>query len=63
MAAIIGGFLIMVGIILLGFSALALFGYFETGTLLKNEYLLVFALVMVAVGLFDTLSAIIIARW
>ncbi len=53
----------MIGIILLGVSALALFGYFKTGTLLENKYLLVFALVMVTVGLFDTLLAIIIARW
>ena len=53
----------MVGIILLGVAALALSGYLNVGMLLERKYLLTFALVMVAVGLLDTFSAIVIARW
>ena len=63
LVAMIGGFLILVGIILLGIAALALFGYLNVGMLLENKYLLIFALVMVVVGLLDTFSAIVIARW
>ena len=63
LVAIIGGLLILMGIILLGIAALALFGYLNVGMLLENKYLLIFALVMVVVGLLDTFSAIVIARW
>jgi len=63
LVAMIGGFLIMLGIILLGMATLALSGYLDVGMLLQNKYLLIFAIVMVAVGLLDTLSAIVIARW
>ena len=61
--AMMGGFLVLVGIILLGIAALSFFGYLNVGMLLERKYLLMFALVMVAVGLLDTFSAIIIARW
>jgi len=61
--AMIGGFLIMVGIILLGTAALALFGYLNVGLLLERKYLLAFAIAMVVVGLLDTVSAVVIARW
>jgi len=59
----IGGFLILTGIIMLGIAALAFFGYLNVNMLLERRYLLVFAVAMVAVGLLDTFSAIIIARW
>lgn len=59
----IGGFLILTGIILLGIAALAFFGYLNVGMLLERRYLLIFAVAMVAVGLLDIFSAIIIARW
>lgn len=59
----IGGFLILTGIIMLGIAALAFFGYLNVSMLLERRYLLVFAVAMVAVGLLDTFSAIIIARW
>ena len=61
--AIAGGFLVMMGIILLGIAALSFSGYLNIGVLLENKYLLTFALVMVVVGLLDTFSAIIIGRW
>lgn len=59
----IGGFLIFIGIILLGIAALAIFGYLDIGLLLERNYLFIFAVAMVAIGLLDTFSAIIIARW
>jgi len=59
----IGGFLTLIGIILLGIAALAFFGYLNVGLFLERKYLLTFAIVMVVVGLLDTFSAIIIARW
>ena len=63
LVAMTGGFLILIGIILLGVAALALFGYLNAAMLLEDKHLLTFAVVMVAVGLLDTFSAIIIARW
>jgi len=63
LVAVIGGFLIFMGIILLGIAALALIGFLNVGMLLERKYLLVFALAMVVVGLLDTFSAIILARW
>jgi hypothetical protein len=59
----IGGFLVMIGIILLGIAALSLSGLLNVDLLLKNKHVLTFAVLMVAVGLLDTFSAIIIARW
>jgi uncharacterized membrane protein len=61
--AIIGGFLILAGIILLGIGVLASLGYLNVGMLLENKYSLMFAVAMVAVGLFDTITAVVIARW
>ncbi len=53
----------MVGILLLGVAALVLAGYLSIDLLFEGKYVLTFALVMVVVGLLDTFSAIIIARW
>jgi hypothetical protein len=58
-----GGFLMLVGMILLGLAALALSGYLNVGMMLENKYLLTFAVVMTAVGLLDIFAAVIIARW
>jgi hypothetical protein len=55
--------MILAGVIFLGVAALAATGFLEVGQLLKNKFLLTFALLMVSVGLFDTFAAIIIARW
>jgi len=61
--AMTGGFLILVGIILLGVAALAFFGYLNVGLFLERRYLLTFAIVLTAIGLLDAFSAIVIARW
>lgn len=63
LVAMMGGFLILAGIILLGVAALALFGFLDVGLLLSMKYVLVFASGLIVVGLLDTMSAIIIARW
>jgi len=63
LVAIIGGFLTLMGIILLGIAALAAFGYLNVDLLLERKYLLTFAIAMIVVGLLDTFSAVIIARW
>jgi len=63
LVAMASGFLILIGIILLGVAFLALFGYLNVGLLLEGKHLLTFAIAMVFVGLLDTFAAIIIARW
>jgi len=63
LVAMASGFLILIGIILLGIAFLALFGYLNVGLLLEGKHLLTFAIAMVFVGLLDTFAAIIIARW
>jgi hypothetical protein len=59
----IGGFLILAGIILLGVAVLASLGYLNTGVLLENKYLPMFAVAMIVIGLLDTIAAVVIARW
>ena len=59
----IGGFLVLIGVILLGIAVLALFGYLNVGMLLEGKYLILFAVAMVVVGLLDTFLAIVLARW
>jgi len=61
--AVVGGFLILAGIVVLGVSALALFGFLDVGLLLEQKYLLAFGCVMTGVGLLDLFSAAIISRW
>jgi len=63
LVAVVGGFLIMAGIILLGMAALALSGLLDVGMLLEGKFLSTFAFLIIVVGLLDTFSAIIIARW
>jgi len=53
----------MMGIFLLGVAALSISGYLDIGLLLEGKYLLVFAVGMAIIGLLDTLTAIVIARW
>ena len=60
---IVGGFMIMAGIVLLGIAALAVIGYLNVGMLLESKYLLMLAILLVVVGVLDTFSAIIVARW
>jgi hypothetical protein len=63
LVAIVGGFIIMAGIILLGVAALAVAGYLNVDILFENKYLWVVAALMIAIGLLDAFAAIIVARW
>lgn len=63
LVAVIGGFLILIGAILLGMAALALSGYLNVGLVLEQKYLAIFALALVCIGLFDAAAAVIMARW
>lgn len=59
----VGGFSILVGVVLLGMAVLAFFGYLNVGMLLERRYLLAFALSMITVGLLDAFVAVIVGRW
>lgn len=61
--AIVGGFLILAGLILLGIAALSVFGYLNVGLMISENFALTFAIMLTAIGLLDTFAAIIIARW
>jgi len=61
--AMVGGFSILVGVVLLGMAVLAFFGYLNVGMLLERRYLLAFALSMITVGLLDAFVAVIVGRW
>lgn len=63
LVAMIGGFLILAGIIFLGLAVLALLGSLNVGILLENKYLTMLAIALVAIGLLDTIAAMVIARW
>jgi hypothetical protein len=63
LVAVVGGFLTLAGLVLLGMATLSAAGYLNVSTLLETKHFLMVALVLVAVGLLDTFSAIIIARW
>lgn len=61
--AAVGGFMILVGVVLFGIAVLASSGFLNVGVLLERKYLLIFAVLAVSVGLFDAIAAIVIARW
>ena len=63
LVVIVGGFIIVAGIVLLGMAALAVIGQLDVGMLLENKYLVTLATLLIVVGLLDAFSAIIIARW
>jgi hypothetical protein len=63
LAAVIGGLIMLTGIILLGMAVLALLDYLNVGILLEEKYLCIFAIALIFIGLFDTIAAVIIARW
>lgn len=61
--AIIGGFMVFAGIVILGSAVLALFNYLDVSMLLNEKYLPILAIIMLVTGLFDTIAAIVMARW
>jgi len=63
LVAVVGGFLMLIGIVLFGIAVLAFFGYLNVGLLVERKYLLMSAITMVAVGLLDAFAAVVVARW
>ncbi|MEM3824247.1 MAG: hypothetical protein QXH87_04865 [Candidatus Bathyarchaeia archaeon] len=63
LVAIIGGFMMLVGIVSLGLAVLALLGYLNVGLLFEQKYVLMLAIAMLVTGLFDVIAAVIMARW
>jgi len=51
------------GIISLGLAVLALLGYLNVGLLLEQKYVLILAIAMLVIGLFDIIAAVVMARW
>jgi hypothetical protein len=60
---LLGGFIILVGILLFGLSTLIAFGYLDPSILLERKQLIVFGSLMLAIGTFDTIVGAIVARW
>jgi len=61
--AVAGGLMILVGVVLFGIAILASSGFLNVGLMLEGKYLMVFASLVLLVGLFDTFAAFVIARW
>lgn len=55
--------MILVGVLLLGIFALIAFGYLEPSVLIEQKQLLVFASIMIVVGVFDSVVGAIVSRW
>jgi hydrogenase-4 membrane subunit HyfE len=63
LVAIVGGLLMLAGIIILGMAILAVSGFLNVGLLLDRKHLLMFALGILLLGLFDIVAAVVISRW
>lgn len=62
LAVALGGFLIFVGIIVLGVLVLVFFGVFDISILESEKYRVPFLGVLLAIGLLDLTSGIILRR-
>ena len=60
---LLGGFMILAGVLLLGIFTLIAFGYLEPSVLIEQKQLIVFASIMVVVGVFDSVVGAIVSRW
>jgi hypothetical protein len=61
-AAAIGGFLILIGIVLMAVFALILLDRFSIETLLTSDFLMLFMTAMLVVGVLDLVSAMLLLR-
>ena len=61
--SLMGGFMILVGILLFGLFMLIVFGYLEPGVLIEQKQLIVFASIMLVIGIFDFVVGVIISQW
>jgi len=61
-AVAIGGFLILVGITMIGVFALVFSGVVDVSAL-RKEYQMLFLWVLLLIGILDVVSGIILRRW
>jgi hypothetical protein len=62
LAVTIGGFLIMMGMILMGAIVLILLNIVDTSAFMNETYLLLFMLALLSVGVLDIIAGIILSR-
>ncbi len=61
-AVALGGFLIFIGIIMIGVFALVFSGVVDVGVL-RKEYLMLSLWVLLVIGVLDVVSGIILRHW
>jgi len=61
-AVALGGFLIFVGIMIIGVFILVFFGFVDVSILESEKYRMLFLLALLAIGVLDLLSGIILRR-
>jgi len=62
LAVAIGGFLIMMGMIIMGAIVLALLNVIDITAFINETYLLMFMLALLSVGVLDVIAGIILSR-
>jgi len=62
LAVAVGGFLIMMGMILMGAIALTLLNVIDISAFANETYLLMFMLALLSVGVLDMIAGIILTR-
>ena len=62
LAVAIGGFLIMMGMILLGATVLTLLKVIDVTAFMNETYLLTFILALLSVGVLDVIAGILLSR-
>jgi len=62
LAVAIGGFLIMMGMFLMGAIALTLLNIIDISALVNETYLLMFMLALLSVGVLDAIAGILLSR-
>jgi len=61
-AVAIGGFIIMMGMVMIGVFALAFFGIFDINALMNTKYMVVFMIALLVTGVLDLIAGIILSR-
>jgi len=62
LAVAIGGFLIMMGLILVGAIALTMLKIIDVSALVNETYLLLFMLALLSIGVLDVIAGILLSR-
>lgn len=62
LAVAVGGFLIMMGMLLVSVIALTLLGIADASALMNETYLFMFMLALLSVGVLDVIAGIIVSR-